>query len=173
MPSGSSSSSSSPSRHGRSKRSRSVQGRRSRSPCRRQSRRSGSRSRSSSRRGAAPVRRRHSASRARSPHSKTTQSNSKPSATAPPPVNGKAEVVEAKTRHNGDPTYQAEIYMSHGEGLGGGARSMAIRGPCRYERWQAEDDADALQKETAQGIKAVKVLAAKLKQGKIKTSELP
>mmetsp|Transcript_12727 Transcript_12727/g.28648 ORF Transcript_12727/g.28648 Transcript_12727/m.28648 type:complete len:149 (-) Transcript_12727:50-496(-) len=123
-----------------------------------ESRRSGSRSRSSSARR-----------RPRSPAAAQSSGN-KP--TPAPPVNGKAEVVEAKTRHNGDPTYQAEIYMSHGEGLGGGARSMAIRGPCRYEKWQAEEDADALQKETAVGIKAVKVLAAQLKQGKIKTSEL-
>eukprot|EP00971_Amphidinium_carterae_P303523 6031240-Amphidinium_carterae.2 len=88
-----------------------------------------------------------------------------------------------------------EFALPFSPGLGGGARSMAIRGPCRYEKWQAEEDADALQKaslmltvnshallenqhmlcsveETAVGIKAVKVLAAQLKQGKIKTSEL-
>lgn len=78
-------------------------------------------------------------------------------------------MVESKARHNGDPTYQAEIFMSHGEGLGGNARSMAIRGPSRHEREMAQRDAEELEKESSNGLKAVKVLAAKLKQSRIKT----
>lgn len=83
---------------------------------------------------------------------------------------GKAKVIDCKPRHNGDRTYQAEMFMAHDGSMGGFSRTMAIRGPARNERDIAEDDADALQKAVPDGLKAVKALAAKLKNSRIKAA---
>merc|ERR1719367_509143 len=90
----------------------------------------------------------------------------------------KAEVAEAGKRHSGDQLYQAEIYMSLGPGAGGSLgpgtggrqRTMCIRGPCRVDRVQAQDDAEKLEHASKNGIKAVREAAAIMKRGRVATA---
>lgn len=85
----------------------------------------------------------------------------------------KAEVKDGFARHNGDQTYQAEILMSCGSGVasrpGARERTMAVRGPCRNDKEQAQRDADALQEKAKEGLKAVRALANALKRSMVST----
>lgn len=77
----------------------------------------------------------------------------------------KSDVKDAPRRANGDPAYQAEVLLSYGAtGEGGRERMMAIRGPCRSDRNQAEEDAQQLEDAAKNGVRAVRELANKLKR---------
>lgn len=76
-------------------------------------------------------------------------------------------MVEAGSRHNGDALYQAEIYMSLGASTGGRQRTMCIRGPCRVDKSQAQEDADQLEAASKDSIKAVRDCAARMKKSRI------
>lgn len=81
-----------------------------------------------------------------------------------------AEIKDARRRANGDPTYQVEVLLTYSgvEGpTGSRERTMAIRGPCRTDRQQAQQDADQLESAAKDGIKAVRELAIKLKRGTV------
>jgi len=77
-------------------------------------------------------------------------------------------VVEAKQRHNGDATFQAEILLSFSQDPSGRARTMCIRGPYRPDKSQAEADADELEKASRNGTKAARELATKMKRSRVK-----
>lgn len=84
-------------------------------------------------------------------------------------------MAEAGKRHSGEQLYQAEIYMefgpgsggSLGPGTGGKPRTMCIRGPCRVDRSQVQDDADKLEQASANGVKAVRDAVAVMKKGRV------
>lgn len=82
-----------------------------------------------------------------------------------------AEVVEAKTRHDGSPNYQAELLFTYGQQLGnsGRARTICIRGPYRPDKAAAEDDADRLMKAAErEGMQKVRELVTNLKRSRIR-----
>lgn len=49
---------------------------------------------------------------------------------------------------------------------------MAVRGPCRVDREQAEADAERLQRASEEGVKAVRQAAGEMKRGRIATAPL-
>lgn len=82
----------------------------------------------------------------------------------------KAEVTEAKTRHDGSPNYQAELLFTLGQQLGntGRARTICIRGPYRPDKQAAQDDADQLVRAAEKdGMSKVRELATNLKRSRI------
>jgi len=82
----------------------------------------------------------------------------------------KADVVEAKCRHDGSPNFQAELLFTLGQALGnsGRARTMCIRGPYRPNMERAQEDADKLLKTSEQGMQAVREMATTLKRGNVR-----
>mmetsp|Transcript_119818 Transcript_119818/g.284698 ORF Transcript_119818/g.284698 Transcript_119818/m.284698 type:complete len:160 (+) Transcript_119818:27-506(+) len=81
-----------------------------------------------------------------------------------------AKVVDARTRHSGEPTFQAEVYLGLDAAAAGRQRTMCIRGPCRVDRGQAQEDADKMEEAAKDGIKAVREMAAKMKRSRISTT---
>jgi len=82
-----------------------------------------------------------------------------------------AEVVEANSRHDGSPNYQAELLFTMGQALGtsGRPRTMCIRGPYRPDRNAAEEDADKLLKVAEnEGMAKVRELAVSLKRSRVR-----
>ena len=49
--------------------------------------------------------------------------------------------------------------------VGGQTRTMAIRGPCRSDREQAQEDCDRINDKVPDGVPAVRALANSLKRG--------
>lgn len=82
----------------------------------------------------------------------------------------RAEVTEAKLRHDGSKNYQAEVFFTMGTALGSGrARTMCIRGPYRPDKDAAEDDADQLVKTAERdGIQKVRELATVMKKSRVR-----
>eukprot|EP00435_Cladocopium_sp_Y103_P009717 s3557_g2.t1 len=87
-----------------------------------------------------------------------------------PPRNGietvEAKVVDARTRHSGEQTYQAEIYLGLDAQAAGRQRTMCVRGPCRVDKSQAQADADKMEDAAKDGIKAVREVAAEIKSAR-------
>eukprot|EP00434_Breviolum_minutum_P007398 symbB.v1.2.006529.t1/scaffold389.1/size214891/4 len=81
-----------------------------------------------------------------------------------------AKVVDARTRHSGEQTYQAEIYLGLDAASAGRQRTMCVRGPCRVDKSQAQEDADKMEDATRDGIKAVREIAATIKRSRISTT---
>lgn len=82
-----------------------------------------------------------------------------------------AEVVEAKSRHDGSPNFQAELLFTLGQALGGSgrARTMCIRGPYRPDSDAAQEDADKLLKAaTNEGMQKVREMAVLLKRSRVR-----
>lgn len=82
-----------------------------------------------------------------------------------------AEVVEANTRHDGSPNFQAELLFTLGTQLGnsGRARTICIRGPYRPDKMAAQEDADKLLKAAEkEGMQKVREMATILKRSRIR-----
>lgn len=82
-----------------------------------------------------------------------------------------SEVVEAKTRHDGSPNFQAELLFTLGQQLGntGRARTICIRGPYRPDKAAAQEDADKLVRAAEKdGMQKVRQMATDLKRGRIR-----
>mmetsp|Transcript_93350 Transcript_93350/g.247836 ORF Transcript_93350/g.247836 Transcript_93350/m.247836 type:complete len:144 (-) Transcript_93350:55-486(-) len=131
-----------------------------------------SNSRSNSRRRSPP--RRHSKpsrSRSRSPRRDSSPADRRGSGPPPDADDGarapegalKAEVVESEARQStGEKTYRAEIQMPKlmRYNYDGKARTMAVRGPLRVDKEQAKKDAAELEREAAKGdTSTVKAMA--------------
>ncbi|CAK9024936.1 unnamed protein product [Durusdinium trenchii] len=80
------------------------------------------------------------------------------------------KVVDARTRHSGEQTFQAEIYLGLDAAAAGRQRTMCVRGPCRVDKSQAQEDADKMEDASRDGMKAVREVAAKMKRARISTT---
>jgi len=79
-----------------------------------------------------------------------------------------ATVTESKPLHNGEKTWQAEVYVAQGGAMNhsGQQRSMCIRGPSRTDQDKAESDAKALSEAAKEGAKEARAVANQLQRVK-------